>query len=281
MNKLKISIVTPSYNQGAFIEETILSIINQNYPNLEYIIIDGGSTDNSVDIIRKYEKHLAYWVSEKDNGQSEAINKGFKKATGDIICWLNSDDILIEGALNKVANIFTANKELDLINGQTVLIDKNSNILSGHFVLKQKKWYAERGIYYINQPSMFWRRSLLDSTGLLKEDFHTLMDKEFLIRMFERNVKIGHLEKFLAGFRIHGESKSAGNPTSLKWFEEDNQKLLELYRNSYGQNPKLITKLIYRFEKLIRGIYAKQFFFSTQWNGKNVRELNANNCAYL
>src|SRR5687768_13083798 len=106
MNSPKISIITPSYNQGRFIEETILSVINQNYPNLEYIIIDGGSTDNTVEIIRKYEQHLAYWVSEKDGGQSEAINKGFKKATGDIVCWINSDDFFMPGALSKVADCF-------------------------------------------------------------------------------------------------------------------------------------------------------------------------------
>src|SRR5688572_17237201 len=169
MNLPKISIVTPSFNQGQYIEETILSIVNQNYPNLEYIIIDGGSTDNTVEIIKKYEKHLAYWVSEKDKGQSEAINKGFRKATGDIVCWINSDDFFMPGSLLKVGERFAKDNSLDLLNGHCLLIDEHSNILSNHFILKQKKWYAERGIYYVSQPSMFWKRKILDEVGLLRE----------------------------------------------------------------------------------------------------------------
>src|SRR4051794_29425295 len=113
MNYPKISVITPSFNQAPFLEETILSIINQDYPNLEYIVIDGGSTDKSVDIIRKYEEKITFWVSEKDNGQSEAINKGFEKATGDIVCWINSDDILLPHALIKVANFFYTNSKVD------------------------------------------------------------------------------------------------------------------------------------------------------------------------
>jgi glycosyltransferase involved in cell wall biosynthesis len=104
----KISIITPSYNQGHFIEETITSVLDQGYPNLEYIIMDGGSKDNTVEVIKKYEKHITYWVSERDKGQSDAINKGFARATGDVINWLNSDDYYAKGTLQKVGEVFTA-----------------------------------------------------------------------------------------------------------------------------------------------------------------------------
>ena len=108
----KISIITPSYNQGIFIEETILSVLDQNYPNLEYIIMDGGSTDNTVDIIKKYEDRITYWISEKDNGQSDAINKGFHKSTGDILHWLNSDDVLVPRALNMLVEYLSNNPDI-------------------------------------------------------------------------------------------------------------------------------------------------------------------------
>jgi len=113
----KISIVTASYNQGQFIEETILSVLNQNYPNLEYILIDGGSTDNSVEIIRKYQQHFTYWVSEKDKGQANAINKGLQLCTGDIFNWLNSDDYLEPGSLHKIAAAF-ANEQVQMVAGK-------------------------------------------------------------------------------------------------------------------------------------------------------------------
>ena len=113
----KISVITPSYNQADFLEETILSVLNQNYPNLEYIIIDGGSTDRSVEIIKKYEKHLSYWVSEKDDGQSHAINKGLQHATGEIICWLCSDDLHVSDTLYTVAELFRLNPEIALLHG--------------------------------------------------------------------------------------------------------------------------------------------------------------------
>ena len=273
MQTPKISIVTPSYNQGKFIEETIISVLGQNYPNLEYIIIDGGSKDNTIDIIKKYEPHLAYWVSEKDNGQSEAINKGFKKATGDIVAWLNSDDVLLPGALQQVAKAVTTGG-YDLVNGQTVIIDENSTIQTSHFTLRQSKWYARRGIYYVNQPAMFWKRDILDKVGYLKEEFHTEMDKELLIRIFEQNYRIGHLPQLLAGFRIHSQSKSGGKDSQVwKWFLQDQAKLHELYTDSYGQKPTLLNKAIYRLEKLLKGIYLKKWFFTLKWRGKNIREL--------
>src|SRR5882672_3579012 len=124
-----ISIVTPSYNQGSYLEKTILSVLDQEYPNIEYIVIDGGSTDNSVDIIKKYEKHLKYWVSEQDRGQSNAINKGFSHATGDLLAWLNSDDYYMPGALWTLATMAMANPEASAFVGTGRVVDETGNIL--------------------------------------------------------------------------------------------------------------------------------------------------------
>lgn len=281
MSLPKVSIITPSYNQDKFIEETILSIINQNYPNLEYIIIDGGSTDNSVEIIKKYEKYLAYWISEKDSGQSEAINKGFERATGDIVCWLNSDDILMPNALKKIKEYFEKHKDVDFVSGDLVKINENSIIYSCFFTLKQKKWYAKHGIYYVDQPSMFWKRKIFETTGLLKKDYHAAMDKELLIRIFINNFKFGHVGKILSGFRMHEGSKSSAGDNN-KDMHRDKLVLYELYGKEYGQmKPELHYRLIYGIEKLIRCIYFKKWIFEIRWIGKKVTELNSNNCIYL
>ena len=125
----KLSIITPSLNQGKFLEETIPSVLNQNYPNLEYVIIDGGSTDNSVAIIKRYEKHLTYWISEQDNGQADAINKGFEKTTGDIINWINSDDLLAADSLNSLTKEIRKNPNADFYFGDYLIIDKNGREL--------------------------------------------------------------------------------------------------------------------------------------------------------
>src|SRR5437016_7897009 len=122
----KISVVTPSYNQGSYLEKTILSVLNQEYPNIEYIVIDGGSTDNSLDIIKKYEKHLKYWVSEPDRGQSNAINKGFSHATGDLLTWLSSDDYYMPGALWALATMAMAHREASVFVGAGRIIDERS-----------------------------------------------------------------------------------------------------------------------------------------------------------
>jgi glycosyltransferase involved in cell wall biosynthesis len=265
----KISVITPSYNQGKFIQETIESVLEQCYPNLEYIIIDGGSTDNSVDIIKKYQDKIQYWVSEKDRGQSDAINKGFKKSTGDIVCWLNSDDILLPNSLHTVASIFQENKDLDLLNGNTVIIDKNSNILTGLFILKQKKWYARHGIYYVNQPAMFWKRNIFKTIGFIKEDYHASMDREFLIRVFEHGFRIGQTQEMLAGFRVHPTAKSQGNSTN--WFIRDKAEMYKLYNGRYKQEPDNL-KLVYGIEKLLKGVYWKKWFFTKKWKGKSVSE---------
>lgn len=202
----KISIVTPSYNQGEFIEDTILSVLTQDYPNLEFIIIDGGSKDKSVDIIRKYERSLTYWVSERDNGQSQAINKGLSRATGEIVSWLCSDDILLPGALHKVAKTFKSETEAGLIHGKTVLFNEGKKgIVKG----AEKEDLPLRYLAYIPfpQPSSFFRRNILLEQGYLEENLHFGMDYDLLIKI-ALNYPILQIPDVLSKYRLHEKSKS-------------------------------------------------------------------------
>lgn len=205
----RISIITPSYNQGQFLEDTILSILSQDYPNLEYIIIDGGSTDNSVDIIKKYEKHLAYWVSEKDRGQTHAINKGFKKATGEIVNWLNSDDLLAPNALSALAAGAAENPDADFYYGDYSVVDVNGAPMlvrkSAPYLFQSLFW----GRQLSNQPSVFFKRSLLEEIGYLDETKQFCMDTEFWIRAAVNGCTFQQIKSELGITRLHAETKTA------------------------------------------------------------------------
>lgn len=204
----KISIVTPSFNQGQFIEETILSVLNQNYPNLEYIIIDGGSTDNSVDIIKKYEKYLTYWVSEKDSGQSEAINKGINKVTGEIFNWLNSDDYLEPGALHLIAEIFKSHSA-DVVCGKANHFGEGVNYVSEastYFDQKNNIALVPR----INQPATFFKTNVIRELGPLDNQLHYCMDLEWWMKylVLYKHDHITFTTKSLVNFREHNTSKT-------------------------------------------------------------------------
>ena len=179
----RVSVVTPSYNQGQFIEETIRSVLLQGYPDLEYIIIDGGSTDGSVDIIRKYEPWLAYWVSEPDRGQSHAINKGFRLATGEVLAWLNSDDLFREGSLLQIGKYFLEHPEIMVIVGACVSTDvhkKPVGIKSPHDLSLER---LLKGGLVPGQPAVFFRRGAFQAAGELDESLHQLMDRDLWIRL--------------------------------------------------------------------------------------------------
>jgi glycosyltransferase involved in cell wall biosynthesis len=224
----KITIITPSYNQGRFLEETILSVINQNYPSLEYIIIDGGSTDKSLDIIKKYEKHLTFWLSEKDKGQSEALNKGLKKASGDIVAWLNSDDLYCENTLHEIAALFTKHKNKDIIYGDVMNFLENGTEtrVINRFDLKD---FFKR--ISIHQPSVFWRRKLLDETGLLDETLYYCMDYELWMKLF-LNYPSLKVDTVFSRFREHSASKTNSKPIHLY---TEYQKVVSRFFNSLPQ----------------------------------------------
>ncbi len=203
----KITIVTPSFNQGQFLEETIQSVIGQQYPNLEYIIMDGGSTDNSVEIIKKYEKHLTHWVSEKDNGQAAAINTAFGLATGDILGWLNSDDMYMPGTLQIVASkLNPPSRELMFGNALHIYEDRPF-AFSSDVRLEHEKRDLQLTDYII-QPSSFWTKQAWEATGLLDESLTFGFDWDWYVRARIAGVTFLPEDKFLSVYRIHGAHKT-------------------------------------------------------------------------
>ena len=206
----KLTVVTPSYNQVAFLERTILSVLNQHYPNLEFVIIDGGSTDGSLDIIRRYEAHLSYWVSEPDRGQTDAINKGFRRATGDYVAYQNSDDVFAPDALWAVARAWQADPSTDVFFGNMYIIDEQDRVLEEMRVLPfVAGCQVYEGMQVFNQ-SLFIRRTLLEETGWLDESLRFVMDYEIVTRLgLLPHVRFQRVADFWGGFRVQPDAKSS------------------------------------------------------------------------
>lgn len=213
MSLPKISIVTPSYNQGEFLEECIDSVLCQNYPALEYVIMDGGSTDNSVDIIKKYEKYLHFWQSRADGGQYNAINEGFKKTSGQIMAWLNSDDKYHDRALFLVSYIFSIYQNIEWITGRPTFWDKQGQLIR---IMSYLPVYCRADFLnkkyndpFIQQESTFWRRSLWDQAGgHVRADLGYAGDLELWVRFF-RLTELHSVDALIAGYRSHGNQKAA------------------------------------------------------------------------
>lgn len=212
-----VTIVTPSFNQARFLEATIQSVFNQTYPNIEYIIIDGGSTDNSKKIIQKYADQLAYWVSEPDKGQTEAINKGFAKATGKYLAWLNSDDTYEPHAVAEAVALLEENPELGLVYGDAHVIDENSQPM-WKFPARQTDYKKLRwGYVHIPQQSAFWRADLWKRVGPLDPSFYFAMDYDLWVRLAEIS-QLRYYSRVWANFRFHDDSKTIMN--DVKGWEE-------------------------------------------------------------
>lgn len=210
----KVSVVTPSYNQSQFIEETILSVKNQDYPNIEHIVIDGGSTDGTIDILKKYE-HLI-WISESDKGQSDAVNKGLKIAIGEIIGWLNSDDTYLSGAISTVVDAFESNPDYAMIYGGFCKIDETGKIFERRRQLDFTLLGLKSGLCYICGPTAFYKKMVFSKVGYLDVNLRHAMDYDLWMRIAS-NFKVKHIPVYLANFRYHPHSKTLSEfPAQMK-----------------------------------------------------------------
>ena len=206
---LRFSVVTPSYNQGEFIRWTIDSVLRQNYSNIEYLVIDGASTDETVGILKSYSDPRLGWLSEPDAGQTDAINKGLRKASGDILAYLNSDDTYLPGTLAFVADFFVRNPDVDVLYGHCVSLDASNQQIypsmpASPFNLQdalKKRWH-------IWQPAVFWRRSVTETIGLFDDSLYFAMDTDYWMRMLAAGYIPQLVDRELAGFRFHDESKT-------------------------------------------------------------------------
>jgi len=255
---LKFSIVIPSYNQGEFLERTLLSVINQE-AETEIIVIDGGSTDNSVKIIKKYEDKIAYWVSEKDRGQSHALNKGFAKATGDIFGWQNSDDVYMPGAFRKVQEVFEKFPEKKIVYGNWYEIDENDNVIDKTYSAPKPRvpHFSYEG-FDSNLQSMFWKREVFEKFGAFDENLHQLMDSDFLFSLILNQgcdifIKTNF---FLGAFRRHENQKTKRERIDKRAVDE--QKILD---EKYGfSKSSFFARKFYK----IRYVFSKFCWLAKQ-----------------
>jgi len=243
-----VSIITPSYNQGRFLEQTILSVLEQDYPDIEYIIIDGRSTDNSLEIIQHFADQLAYWESQPDHGQANAINKGLRRSQGEILGWLNSDDLLAPGAVRKVVQVFLNNPDVDVVYGRLERIDEQGRLIPTPRLPKDRIEFRKDLVInecLVNQPGSFWRRSIMDEVGLLNEELVYNLDYEYWIRLALQGANFMKLPDIVASFRLSSKSKTVQHTAAMA--EEQLQILNDLLAQ-----PDLAMKLELSNEELVR-----------------------------
>jgi glycosyltransferase involved in cell wall biosynthesis len=259
-NLPKVSIITPSFNQGQFLEASIRSVLEQDYPNIEYIIVDGGSKDDSLEIIKKYADagHLAWWVSEKDKGHADALNKGFSRATGDILAWLNSDDIYFPGAVSEAVSILKSHSEVGMVYGDADLIDDSGTTI-GQFGSKQTSYRQMlRGSVHIPQATTFFRADVWRQVGPLDLSLFFSFDYDLWVRIAKVS-QILYVPKCWAKFRIHGAGKTIINddrcyPDMLRVLEREGGSWLSWLRLRMYARKLLYSWMPWKFRLRLRKI---------------------------
>jgi len=233
----KVSIVTPSFNQASFLEQTLRSVLEQDYPNLEYIVIDGGSSDGSLEIIHKYADRLAYWQSQPDQGQTDAINQGFARASGEILAWLNSDDLLLPGAVSAAVRALQVHPEAAMVYGDALLINAEGKAI-GKFPAAQTDYRKlRRGYVHIPQQASFFRADLWRQVGPLDVSFYFAMDYDLWVRLAAL-APLVYVPELWAAFRLHGAGKSIA---------ADDRCWPEMLRVHYRDGGKVLSPIVFKY----------------------------------
>jgi len=226
---MKVSIITPSYNQGQFIERTLQSVASQTGPEIEHVVFDGGSTDSTVEILKRFSPSVR-WVSKKDKGQTDAVNQGIHATNGEIIGWLNSDDIYYPGAIDRIVAYFKVNPEIDVVYGMADHIDLEDHAFESY---PTEPWDFERlqETCFICQPALFFRRRVVEQHGFLNEALNYCMDYEYWLRLGKSGVRFSYLEEKLAGSRLYADNKTLG--ARVKVHKEIN----DMFKKLFGKVP--------------------------------------------
>lgn len=275
MNKPLLSIVIANYNYGRFLEEAIQSVLSQSCNDYELIIVDGGSTDNSVEIIKKYEDKIAWWVSEKDKGQSDAFNKGFAQAKGKFGCWLNADDILMPNAIKAIVEYIKKHPNAEWVCGSSVFVDEQFRVkwcsrcvCVLNLFQKQIPWYS------INGPSSFFLLENLNKVGGFDLDLHYTMDTDLWRRFIKSDVKLHYVKDYIWCFRVHEESKTSHKFVTGRGsnsFATEGQAMNLRYGITSFKNR--LASYLNRFARLISGTYLHSYLDTRRYKGHKICEI--------
>lgn len=245
-NLPRLSIIVPTLNQGEFIEKNLLSILNQNYPNTEIIVIDGGSTDNTIEIIKKYEKYIYHWESKKDKGQADAINKGLKIATGDFVAWQNSDDIFLPNAFFTFSKFIKEKPENDVYYSNILVIDEFDEIKDAFKVFKFGLFFNLYDDIVVHNQSAFFRREKIFEVGMLDENMKFCFDLDLVSKLMIHKAKFQPINKYLGAFRIHKASKTS---KILETWMQERKQVISRYSSYTLKIPESIAYIICKFIK--------------------------------
>jgi glycosyltransferase involved in cell wall biosynthesis len=268
---VKLSIVTPSFNQAAYLERTIRSVLAQRDLVHEYFVIDGGSTDASVEIIKAFAPGIDHWVSEPDRGQCDAIHRGFERATGDVLYWLNSDDVLLPGALERVHAAFESAPGIDVVSGYGVAIDAEDRILHVRRRPHDSPWWARMGYVRVTQPCCFFRRGLYEAVGGLDLDLHCVLDTDLWYRMFRNGTRWRGVDHYLAAYRLHAEAKGS---TLTKRYQQERELMKTRYPEMVGRKlHHALGRVAYYATQLATGRTFASIGDMKRYRGKRLDEV--------